>query len=64
MNQPGPIGRLTEEQRARVNSAQQTLNHARSADLVAATPVDLVVMVEELRSALHNTLGVVREVTE
>lgn len=64
MTQSDPAGRLTEEQRTRVDFAQQTLNAARGADLIAASAVDLVVMVEQLRGALHESLRVISELTE
>lgn len=64
MTEHGPRGRLTEEQRTRVQFAQEVLNRARSTDLVAASAADLVTMVEQLRGALHDTMRVVNELAE
>lgn len=64
MIESAPLGGLSEEQRARVEIALGTLNHARGADLVAMEPVELVVLVERLRGSLHDSLRVITELAE
>jgi hypothetical protein len=66
VTEPGqaPRVRLTEEQRIRVDIARRDLNHARAVDLVAMSPADLVGTVETLRSALHDTLRVISEISD
>lgn len=56
--------RLTEEQRARVEIARNALATARNLNLVALSPADLVLAIEKLRSALHESLVVVDDLTE
>ena len=63
-SEPVPLGRLTEEQRARVDIARSTLTRARTLNLVALSPADLVSTVESLRASLHDTLQVVTELAE
>jgi len=59
-----PALNLSEEQRARVNIAHSTLNRARTLNLAALSPAELVSTVESLRASLHDTLHVVSELTE
>lgn len=64
MSESAPLSRLTEEQRAHVSIAQASLAHARTLNLAAASPADLVLAVESLRAALHDTLHVVSELAD
>lgn len=64
MPDSAPLSRLTEEQRAHVSMAQAALAHARTLDLAALSPADLVLAVETLRAALHDTLHVVGELAD
>lgn len=59
-----PRAELNEEQRARVDIASSTLARARGLNLAAMSPADLVLAVENLREALHDTLHVVSELAE
>jgi hypothetical protein len=61
---PAARGRLTEEQRIRVDIAHRELSHARGLDLVAMSPADLIRTVEDLRGSLHDALRVVSELAD
>lgn len=64
MSESAPLSRLTEEQRAHVANAQTALAHARTLNLAALTPAEMILAVENLRAALHDTLHVVAELAD
>lgn len=64
MAEPAPPHRLSEEQRARIDIARRTLATARNLNLAALSPADLILAVENLRSALHQSLLVVDDLAE
>ncbi len=49
---------LSRAQAAALEAAARDLDAARAADLAAMNPAGLITLVESLRSALHDTLGV------
>jgi hypothetical protein len=47
----------------RIAMAQSDLDHARQADLAAASKADLIRLVERLRGSLYDMLRLVEEIT-
>lgn len=64
MPESGRPERLTEEQRARADIARRDRDRARAADLVAMTPPDLIVMIEQLRGSLDDAVRLIDELIE
>lgn len=54
---------LVPQQRARLELVEHDLEAARSMDLASADPAELVMMVERLRSALHDATRIIRDLT-
>lgn len=64
MHEPSPDGRLTEEQRARIDFARRDLETARAADLGALQAAGLILVIERLRLRLDDALQLIDEITQ
>ena len=63
-DESAPHSRLTEVQRAHVSSARAALAQARTLNLAAMTPAEMILALETLRAALHDSLHVIGELAE
>jgi len=60
----GHPGRLTDEQRSRIDFAHRDLDEARTADLGEMSGASLILLVERLRGRLDDALQVVEEISD
>ncbi|MFF6829664.1 hypothetical protein [Streptomyces longwoodensis] len=56
-------GRLTPQQATRVEYAHRDLESARAEDLAQLDPAGLILVIERLRTRLHDTLALIDEMT-
>jgi len=63
---PGTVHRvpLTPQQRARLELVERDLDAARAMDLAVVDPAELIMMVERLRSALHDATRLIHDLSE
>lgn len=57
-------GGLDQPQCSRLALARRDLDDARSADLAAMDAGELALLVERLRSSLHDTLRIIKELVD
>ena len=64
VSETGHLGRLTDEQRSRLDFAHRDLDEARTADLGEMSGASLILLVERLRGRLDDVLQVVDEISD